>query len=264
MTEGWNIALLGATGAVGEAVLSLLQERQFPVGELFLLASENSAGESIRFNGKQYTVIDTQLFDWTQAQLAFFVAGKEASARYAEQDGCIVIDSSGLFALEPDIPLVVRVLIPISWLIYRNRNIIAVADSYVSQLLVAVKPLINFAGIHRLISTNLFSVSVHSKSAVNELAGQSARLLNGLTVDNERFIKQLAFNLLPLLSDDEGSAPQERSLVDQVRKILQNDWLSIYCQFLASTSFLWQCTSGSCGNITSDARTRSLARNYSI
>lgn len=141
MTEGWNIALLGATGAVGEAVLSLLQERQFPVGELFLLASENSAGESIRFNGKQYTVIDAQLFDWTQVQLAFFVAGKEASARYAEQaaqDGCIVIDSSGLFALEPDIPLVDIPLVvpsvnPHLLANYRNRNIIAVADSYVSQ-----------------------------------------------------------------------------------------------------------------------------------
>ncbi|CAA2930066.1 USG-1 protein [Arsenophonus endosymbiont of Bemisia tabaci Q2] len=86
---------------------------------------------------------------------------------------------------------------------YRNRNIIAVADSYVSQLLVAVKLLINVAGIHRLILTNLFSVSVYGKSAVDELAGQSARLLKGLPVDNESLIKQLAFNLLPLLSDDD-------------------------------------------------------------
>ncbi|MFV9996716.1 MAG: aspartate-semialdehyde dehydrogenase [Arsenophonus endosymbiont of Dermacentor nuttalli] len=240
MTEGWNIALLGATGAVGEGVLSLLQERQFPVGELFLLASENSAGESIRFNGKQYTVIDAQSFDWTQVQLAFFGAGKEASARYAEQaaqDGCIVIDNSGLFALEPDIPLVVPNVNPNVLADYRNRNIIAIADSYVSQLLVAVKPIINVAGIHRLILTNLFSVSMHGKSAVDELAGQSARLLNGLPIDNERFAKQLAFNILPLLGDVEGSAPEERNLVDQVRKILQNDGLVIIISCLQAAVF---------------------------
>lgn len=117
-------------------------------------------------------------------QLAFFVAGKEASARYAEQaaqDGCIVIDSSGLFALEPDIPLLVPSVNPHLLTNYRNRNIIAVADSYVSQLLLAVKPLINVAGIYRLVLTNLFSVSLHGKSTVDELAGQSARLLNGFT-----------------------------------------------------------------------------------
>lgn len=240
MTEDWSIALLGATGAVGEAVLSLLQERQFPVGELFLLASENSAGESIRFNGKQHSVIDAQLFDWAQAQIAFFVAGKEASARYAEQaaqEGCIVIDSSGLFALEPDIPLVVPNVNPHVLADYRNRNIVAIADSYVSQLLVAVKPLINVAGIHRLMLTNLCSVSVHGKSAVDELAGQSARLLNGLPVDNKCFAKQLAFNLLPLLSDVEGSVPQERCLVDQARKILQNDGLSIVVSCLQAPVF---------------------------
>ncbi|VAY02319.1 USG-1 protein [Arsenophonus endosymbiont of Aleurodicus dispersus] len=240
MTKVWNIALLGATGSVGEAVLCLLQERQFPFGELFLLDSENSAGESIRFNGKQYIVIDAQLFDWTQVQLAFFVADKEAAASYAEkaaQDGCIVIDSSALFALEQDIPLVVPSINPHVLANYRNRNIIAIADSYVSQLLVAVKPLMNVADINRLILTNLFSVSMHGKSAVDELSIQSARLLNGLPVDNKCFIKQLAFNLLPLLSDDEGSVPQERSLVDQVHKILQNDRLSIVVSFLQAPVF---------------------------
>ncbi|SUC27565.1 USG-1 protein [Providencia rustigianii] len=98
MTEGWNIALLGATGAVGDAIISLLQEREFPVGELYLLASERSAGESIRFNGKSYQVKNVEGFDWSQAQIAFFTAGEEASAQYADlaaQEGCIVIDSSG-------------------------------------------------------------------------------------------------------------------------------------------------------------------------
>ncbi|EDM8147402.1 aspartate-semialdehyde dehydrogenase, partial [Salmonella enterica subsp. enterica serovar Enteritidis] len=104
MSEGWNIAILGATGAVGEALLETLAERQFPVGEIYALARHESAGEHLRFGGKSVIVQDAADFDWTQAQLAFFVAGAEASAAWiddATNAGCLVIDSSGLFALEP-------------------------------------------------------------------------------------------------------------------------------------------------------------------
>ena len=104
MSEGWNIAVLGATGAVGEALLETLAERQFPVGEIYALARNESAGEQLRFGGKTITVQDAAEFDWTQAQLAFFVAGKEATAAWVEEatnSGCLVIDSSGLFALIP-------------------------------------------------------------------------------------------------------------------------------------------------------------------
>ncbi len=241
MTEGWNIALLGATGAVGEAIISLLQEREFPVGELYLLASERSAGENIRFNGKSHIVQDVVDFDWSQAQIAFFAAGADAAEQYAEraaQDGCIVIDSSGFFALEPDVPLVVPGVNSAVLADYRNRNIIAVADSYVSQLLTALKPLIDTAGIGRVTLTNLLSVSAHGKEAVSELAGQSARLLNGLPVEeSSRFNKQLAFNVLPLLTDMEGVIAQERRLVDQVRKVLQDEGLPVSVSFLQSPVF---------------------------
>ncbi|MFO6484357.1 hypothetical protein ACLBR5_12245 [Escherichia coli] len=110
MSEGWNIAVLGATGAVGEALLETLAETSVPVGEIYALARNESAGEQLRFGGKTITVQDAAEFDWTQAQLAFFVAGKEATAAWVEEatnSGCLVIDSSGLFALEPDVPLVV-------------------------------------------------------------------------------------------------------------------------------------------------------------
>jgi aspartate-semialdehyde dehydrogenase len=150
MSDGWNIALLGATGAVGEALLELLQERQFPVGELYPLASERSAGANVRFNGKSLLVQNAEEFDWSQAQLAFFVAGSDASARYAEEAGnmgCLVIDTSGLFAMEPDVPLVVPGVNPQVLADYRNRNIVAVADSMVSQLLTAIKPLTEQAGL---------------------------------------------------------------------------------------------------------------------
>lgn len=240
MSDGWNIALLGATGAVGNALLELLAERQFPVGELYLLASEHSAGENMRFEGKTQIVKDASDFDWSQAQLAFFVAGREASARYAEEAasaGCLVIDSSDLFALEPDVPLVVADVNPQVLADYRNRNIISVADSLTSQLLCAIKPLVEQAGLSRLQVTNLLSASSYGKAAVDSLAGESARLLNGIPAEEHYFGRQLAFNMLPLLADSEGSVAQERRLVDQVRKVLQDEGLPIAVSCVQSPVF---------------------------
>ena len=205
MSEGWNIAVLGATGAVGEALLETLAERQFPVGEIYALARNESAGEQLRFGGKTITVQDAAEFDWTQAQLAFFVAGKEATAAWVEEatnSGCLVIDSSGLFALEPDVPLVVPEVNPFVLTDYRNRNVIAVPDSLTSQLLAALKPLIDQGGLSRISVTSLISASAQGKKAVDALAGQSAKLLNGIPIDEEDFFgRQLAFNMLPLLPD---------------------------------------------------------------
>ncbi|MDE9563068.1 aspartate-semialdehyde dehydrogenase [Xenorhabdus bovienii] len=240
MSEGWNIALLGATGAVGEAILALLQERQFPVGELHLLASEQNAGKIQRFNGKSITVYDAAEFDWSQVQLAFFAATIEATAQYVEkatEAGCLVIDSSGLFAAEPDVPLVVPGVNPHALAEYRNRNIIAVADSSTSQVLTAIKPLIDIAGVARLNLTNILPVSVHGKAAINELAGQSARLLSGVPPDESLFNKQLAFNLLPLLPDAEGSVREERRIVEQIRRILQDEGLPISVSCVQSSVF---------------------------
>jgi len=230
MSDGWNIAILGATGAVGGALLELLAERQFPVGELYALSSERSAGEVLRYEGKSLHVSDAAEFDWTQVQLAFFVAGREASARYADEaanGGCLVIDSSDLFALEPDVPLVVPDVNPQVLADYRNRNIISVADALTSQLLCAIKPLVDQAGLGRVQVTNLLAASSHGKAAVDSLAGESARLLNGLPAEDGYFGRQLAFNVLPLIADKEGSVPQERRLVEQVRKVLQDDGLPI-------------------------------------
>ncbi len=170
------------------------------------------------------------------------MAGTEATAQYAEQAaeaGCLVLDSSGLFAMEPDVPLVVPGVNPHALADYRNRNIVALADCMTSQVLTAIKPLVDAAGIARLHLTNLFSVSVHGKAAVDELAGQSARLLNGIPPEPGRFSKQLAFNLLPLLADAEGSVREERCLVEQIRKILQDEGLPISVSCVQSSVFLW-------------------------
>ncbi|WP_343645766.1 aspartate-semialdehyde dehydrogenase [Enterobacter sp.] len=241
MSEGWNIAILGATGAVGEALLETLAERQFPVGEIFALARAESAGESLRFNGKSVRVQDAAEFDWTQAQLAFFAAGVEATASYSEEatnSGCLVIDLSGLFALEPDVPLVVPDVNPFVLADYRNRNIIAVPNSLTSQLLTALKPLIDDGGLSRITVTSLLSASAHGKKAVDALAGQSAKLLNGMPIDEDDFFgRQLAFNMLPLLPDREGSVREERRIVDETRKILQDDGLMISASCVQSSVF---------------------------
>ncbi|UVK77631.1 MAG: putative semialdehyde dehydrogenase Usg [Sodalis sp. Fse] len=228
MSEGWNIALLGATGIVGTALLEIMQKRQFPFWELYLLSSECSAGKKIRVNGQNLQVIEAAQFDWSQAQLAFFVAGPHASAIYAADAtaaGCLVIDGSGLFALESDVPLVVPGVNDDMLADYRQRNIMAVADSLTSQLLLAVKPLMDLSGLKYLHVSNMLSASTHGKAAVNDLAGQSARLLNGLPTKPGP--RQLAFNLLPLLPDETGSVCSERRLVDEVRKILRDERLPI-------------------------------------
>ena len=241
MSEGWNIAILGATGAVGEALLETLAERQFPVGEIYALARHESAGEHLRVGGKSVIVQDAADFDWTQAQLAFFVAGAEASAAWiddATNAGCLVIDSSGLFALEPDVPLVVPEVNPYVLADYRNRNVIAVADSLTSQLLAALKPLIDQGGLSRIAVTSMLSASAQGKKAVDALAGQSAKLLNGIPIDEDDFFgRQLAFNMLPLLPDREGSVRQERRIVDEVRKILQDDGVMISASVVQSPVF---------------------------
>lgn len=241
MSEGWNIAILGATGAVGEALLETLAERQFPVGEIYALARNESAGEHLRYSGKSVIVQDVADFDWTQAQLAFFVAGAEASAAWVEEAtnaGCLVIDSSGLFALEPDVPLVVPEVNPSVLADYRNRNVIAVANSLTTQLLASLKPLIDEGGLSRISVTSLLSASAHGKKAVDALAGQSAKLLNGIPIDEDDFFgRQLAFNMLPLLPDSEGSVREERRIVDEVRKILQDDGLMISASCIQSPVF---------------------------
>ena len=241
MSEGWNISILGATGAVGEALLETLAERQFPVGDIYALARTDSAGEHLRFGGKSVMVQDAAAFDWTQAQLAFFAAGAEATASYIEEatnSGCLVIDLSGLFSLEPDVPLVVPDVNPFVLADYRNRNIIAVPNSLTSQLLTALKPLIDDGGLSRISVTSLLSASANGKKAVDALAGQSAKLLNGIPIDEDDFFgRQLAFNMLPLLPDREGSVREERRIVDEARKILQDDGLMISANVVQSPVF---------------------------
>ncbi len=149
-----------------------------------------------------------------------------------------MIDLSGLFALEPDVPLVVPDVNPFVLADYRNRNVIAVPNSLTSQLLTALKPLIDEGGLSRIFVTSLLSASANGKQAVNALAGQSAKLLSGVPIDEDDYFgRQLAFNMLPLLPDREGSVREERRIVDEVRKILQDDGLMISASCVQSPVF---------------------------
>ncbi|MGL5759049.1 aspartate-semialdehyde dehydrogenase [Plesiomonas sp.] len=242
MNEGWNIAILGATGAVGEALLTLLGESEFPVGQIYPLVSRAGDADTVLFKGKNIALQSADEFDWAEAQLAFFVASAEASERHAEQAadaGCLVIDSSGLFALDPSVPLVVPSVNPHVLAEFRNRNIVAVASAPVCQLLTAVNPLIETGALQRLSVTNLQSASALGKHAVADLAGQATRLLNGYPVEKSIFPKQLAFNMLPSAArvDDEGFAREERRLVDETRKVLQDDMLPIVAQCVQTPVF---------------------------
>lgn len=164
---------------MGEALLETLAERQFPVGEIYALARNESAGEQLRFGGKTITVQDAAEFDWTQAQLAFFVAGKEATAAWLKKrptQVALVIDSSGLFALEPDVPLVVPEVNPFVLTDYRNRNVIAVPDSLTSQLLAALKPLIDQGGLSRISVTSLISASAQWQKSGRCVSGAECEI----------------------------------------------------------------------------------------
>lgn len=226
----WNIAIVGATGQVGSALVELLQEHSLPeksfeIDNLYLIGSDNSAGGVVRFAGKNLTVMDSEQMDWSQCHFAFFVAGSKTSEKYAQtaaQAGCIVIDASGFFADQDHIPLIVPKVNNSVLTEYRNENIIAVASPTVSQLLRCVASLTDIQLLTNLHLSSFIPSSLYGKPGVDELAGQSARLLNGMPVDNQLFDNQLAFNLLPVSHESDHLSLGEHSQINQIRKVISN------------------------------------------
>ncbi len=175
MTKQYDIAILGATGVVGESLLSILAERSFPVGQIYPLASARSKGETITFKGQAIKVEDAAEFDFRKAQIAFFSAGASVSADYAPiaaKAGCVVIDNTSQFRYDNDIPLVVPEVNPEAIAMYKNRHIIANPNCSTIQLLVAIKPIYDAAGITRINVATYQSVSGTGKAALDELNTQ--------------------------------------------------------------------------------------------
>ncbi|EKE83840.1 aspartate-semialdehyde dehydrogenase [Idiomarina xiamenensis] len=225
MSRSFNVAVLGATGLVGQHMMEILAEREFPVGQLFPLASSRSAGATVNFKGDELTVEDAENFDWSQVEIAFFSAGGSVSRIYAPraaEAGCVVIDNTSEFRYEADIPLVVPEVNASALADFRNRNIIANPNCSTIQMMVALKPIHDAVGIDRINVATYQSVSGAGKEAMEELARQTAELLNGKQPTVENFSRQIAFNCIPQIDvfQDNDYTKEEMKMVWETQKIL--------------------------------------------
>ena len=227
-----NVAVVGATGAVGEIMLEILAERDFPVNELYPLASERSAGTTVMYKNKPVTVGNLAEFDFSKAQIGLFSAGGSISAEYAPKAGdagCIVIDNTSNFRYEDDIPLVVPEVNSHKIAEYGNRNIIANPNCSTIQMVVALKPIYDAVGIKRISVSTYQAVSGTGKAGIEELAKQTAELLNGRQVETDVYPKQIAFNALPHIDDfqENGYTKEEMKMNWETRKIFNDNSIQV-------------------------------------
>ena len=232
MSKTFDVAVVGATGAVGETMLSILAERKFPVGEVYALASSRSAGKRVEFGDKLLTVQDLAGFDFSKVQIGLFSAGASISREYAPKAaaaGCVVIDNTSQFRYDDDIPLVVPEVNPHAIADYKTRGIIANPNCSTIQMLVALKPIKDAVGIERINVATYQAVSGTGKEAIEELAGQTANLLNGRPVEPKVYPKQIAFNVLPHIDVflDNGYTKEEMKMVWETRKIFEDDAIQV-------------------------------------
>ena len=222
----YPVAIVGATGLVGEALFKVLEERNFPVGQIYPLASSRSAGKMVEFKGQHRRVQDLETFDFSKADIGLFSPGAEVSRVYAPQAvaaGCVVVDNTSEFRYQEDIPLVVPEVNPDAIALYQNRGIIANPNCSTIQLVVALKPIYDAVGIDRINVATYQSVSGAGREAVEELAEQSIQLLSGKGPVEARVIgKQIAFNCVPQIDkfQDNGYTKEEMKMVWETQKIL--------------------------------------------
>ncbi len=228
MTKEYDVAVVGATGAVGETMMAILEQRDFPVRNLYPLASERSAGKKIHFKGKHYTIEDLSTFDFSKVQIGLFSAGGSISEIYAPkaaQAGCVVVDNTAHFRYDDDIPLVVPEVNPHAIAGYKKRGIIANPNCSTIQMLVALKPIYDAVGLERINVCTYQAVSGTGKNAIEELATQTANILNAKEVKAEVYPKQIAFNVLPHIDvfKDNGYTKEEMKMVWETQKIFEDD-----------------------------------------
>ena len=232
MTKLYNVAVVGATGAVGEAMLAILEERNFPVGAVYALASSKSVGKRIPFKGGTLKVEDLAEFDFSKAQIGLFSAGGSVSAEFAPKAaaaGCIVVDNTSHFRYDDDIPLVVPEVNPEKIADYKNRGIIANPNCSTIQMLVALKPIYDAVGIDRINVCTYQAVSGTGKKGIEELVKQTAKLLNGQPIETNMYPKQIAFNVLPQIDVfmDNGYTKEEMKMVWETQKILGDQTVKV-------------------------------------
>lgn len=230
--SSYKVAMVGATGAVGEALLAILAEREFPISELVPLASERSAGEKISFDGKSVTVQNLADYDFNGVDIAFFSAGGSVSREHAPRAaaaGAVVIDNTSEYRYQDDIPLVVSEVNPHAIAEYTTRGIIANPNCSTMQMLVALAPIHRAVGIERINVATYQSVSGAGRSGMEELGKQTSALLSFQQVETNKFPKQIAFNVIPHIDDFQpnGYTKEEMKMVWETRKILEDRTIQV-------------------------------------
>ncbi len=232
MTREYNVAVVGATGAVGEVMVSILEQRDFPVGRLYLLASSRSAGKKMRFRGEEIEVLDLESFDFQGVQIGLFSPGASVSAVHAPRAaaaGCVVVDNTSQFRYQEDIPLVVPEVNPHRIADHVNHGIIANPNCSTIQMVVALKPLHDAAGIERINVATYQAVSGTGKEAIEELTRQSEDVLAGREPECRVYPRPIAFNCLPHIDSfqENGYTKEEMKMVWETRKILEDDSIRV-------------------------------------
>jgi aspartate-semialdehyde dehydrogenase len=224
---GYRIVVAGATGNVGREVVNILAEREFPADEVAVLASSRSQGVEIEYGdtGKMLRVQNIENFDWTGWDMAIFAIGSEATKKFAPiaaAAGCVVIDNSSLHRMDPDIPLIVPEVNPDAIDGYKRKNIIANPNCSTAQLVVALKPLHDYATITRVVVSTYQSVSGAGKEGMDELFEQSRNIFVGDSAEAKKFTKQIAFNVIPHIDSflEDGYTKEEWKMMVEVKKIL--------------------------------------------
>lgn len=228
----FNVAIAGATGAVGETMLAILEQRKFPVNKVYLLASARSAGKQVSFAGEKLLVEDLEAFDFKGVDIGLFSAGasvSEVHAPRAAAAGCVVVDNTSRFRMEDDIPLVVPEVNAHAIAGYKTRGIIANPNCSTIQMVVALKPIHDAAGIERINVCTYQAVSGTGKRAIEELRQQSAALLAGEPIKSEVYPKQIAFNALPHIDkfQDNGYTKEEMKMVWETHKIMEDESIHV-------------------------------------
>jgi aspartate-semialdehyde dehydrogenase len=227
MTDRFDVAVVGATGVVGESMLEILAERKFPVGKIYALASERSVGMKVAFGNRELTVEDLAGFDFSKVQIGLFSAGGSISAEYAPRAadaGCVVVDNTSHFRYDDDIPLVVPEVNAESIGDYTSRGIIANPNCSTIQMVVALKPIYDAVGIERINVATYQAVSGAGRSAIEELVRQVTMMLNGRPLDIEGAAKQIAFNAVPHIDtfQENRYTKEEMKMVWETRKIFDD------------------------------------------
>jgi aspartate-semialdehyde dehydrogenase len=222
-----KVAVVGATGAVGDTMLKVLNERKFPISELVPLASERSVGKLVQFGRHEFEVQNLATYDFAGTDIALFSAGSAVSKQYAPiaaKAGCVVIDNTACFRYEEDIPLVIPEINPEAIAQYSQRGIIANPNCSTIQMLVAIKPIYDTVGIKRINVATYQAVSGTGHKAVQELINQLSELLNGRSITPKVYPQQIAFNVLPHIDEfqDNGYTKEEMKMVWETRKIFND------------------------------------------